>query len=288
LVLGAFVVASYVVTPVAVLVVVVHAGHLRGSDALILTISAVAALLGATAFIMVLAWRGLPRVLLRTTGARAPRADETARLREPLAAVALARGVAEPQIWVVDDDAPNAFAIGCAQRWHVCVTSGALRLPHDELEALCAFTVTAITCRPFAYCTAAIDVVLLAEVFVGILWVFGSLLLVSPAAGVPFAAVAVIALCQAALIAVTRLALVIADRALPQLLDDATGIVDLEAIACTEQPLPFTRLLRRVDEDGARVASSWTVAHLWFDRDERDNDRRVRFGPPELALRCEQ
>jgi len=286
--LGAFVAASYVVAPLFVLVLVWRAGQLRALDVVLVTVAAVATLAGVMTIVAMIAWRGVPRVMLRRAGARPARADEDSRVRARLAAVAIARGIAVPHTWMVDADAPNAFVMGRAERGHACFTIGALALPDDELDALCAFVVTALTCRPFAYCTSAIDVVLLVEWCTRIVWACAFALLLSAAIGVPFEVAGTITLCLAGTIALTRLALVVADRALPHLLDDATGMVDLEAIGRTERPAPFLRLLRRVDRDDERVTTSWPIAHLWFDRDEQTVPGPQRFAAPMLALRCER
>ena len=296
---GALIAALYVIAPFAMVVALVGDGSRRVVEVVVVGIAILFAVTGVVALV---AWRGVPRAVLRFAHARPPEPDEVRGASRALESVALARGLARPAVWVVDDDAPNAFVIGRPGRAHVGFTRGALQLPADELEALCAFALAALASRTFALCTAAIDVVLVAEMCTRALWALGALIILSAIAGVPGALIAVVMLSLTALVLVTRLALVLADRALPRLLDDANGLVDLEAIGSTEHPQAYARLLQRVRTDGVRVASNWTIAHLWFDRDECELEpvlplpRRLRalvpvpweIDAPVLAQRCER
>jgi hypothetical protein len=253
--------------------------------------------------VAVIAWRGVRRVVLGATKARQPTVDEARIVAAGVEPFALARGLEPPTIWMIDDRAPNALAFGSPSAAHVCFTTGALHLPRDEFAALCAFELTGLTSRPFAYCTAAIDVVLFAEWCARILWATAVLGFLTPVIGVPPEAAAVFVLCLAALIGVTRLVLFFADRALPRLLDDVAQLVDLEAVRLTALPAPFARLIARLLADEHCVTSRWSVAHLWFERDsvELSNASRPKGAKwlprpvsadsaltPALALRFEQ
>ena len=52
----------------------------------------------------------------------------------------------------------------------MCLTSGALELPHDELDALCEHAITSVVNRATPLACAAADLVLLADVFTKAVW----------------------------------------------------------------------------------------------------------------------
>jgi hypothetical protein len=277
--LGVCVTASYAASPFLVAAVILSAEgswpHIGAVGVGLVLVAVLAVVSGVVAMV---AWRGLPAAVLRLSGARRPTSDERRIAAAGTEPFALARGMAPPTIWVVDDRSTNALAWGRPNAAHVCFTKGALHLPDDEFAALCAFELTALTCRPFAYCTAAIDLVLFAEWCTRVLWQLAALALLSAVVGVPAYLAAGVTASIAVLVAVTRLALVVADRALPRLLDDAAQLVDLEAVRLTEEPAVFSRLLSRLLDDHHRVRTRWQIAHLWFERDEIEVPRPRRGG----------
>lgn len=52
--------------------------------------------------------------------------------------MAIAAGIPKPQLWIIEDDDPNAFATGMdSERAHIAVTTGLLRMcSRDELQAV--------------------------------------------------------------------------------------------------------------------------------------------------------
>jgi len=85
------------------------------------------------------------RVLVET-GAQVDTGDDHERVRNILEALAIAADIPPPRFAVVDDDAPNSFAVGTRpSRAIVAVTSGAIvKLSRDELEAILAYEVSRI------------------------------------------------------------------------------------------------------------------------------------------------
>ena len=287
--LGVVVTALYVVAPFFVVASILHAedSSWPGIGGFGIVLLAVAIIAIVTGIVAAVAWRGLPHTTLRYAGAREPTLEEARRAAAGLEPFALARGISPPTVWVVRSRAPNALACGRPGAAHVCFTTGALRLPEAEFGALCAYELTALTCRPFVYGTSAIDVVLFAEWCTRLVWSVAALALMSAAVGVPAPLAAAITTSIVVLVAVTRFALVFADRALPRLLDDAAQLVDLETVRLTEQPGAFARLLRHLLDDEHRVKTRWQIAHLWFERDEIEVG--IQFvDPPALARRCER
>ncbi len=88
-------------------------------------------------------WRFGARRVLRVTGAREiidPATTEERRLANIVEEMAIASGQPRPQLWIVPDDDPNAFATGRGPGTsHIAVTSGLLaRLDRDELQGVVA------------------------------------------------------------------------------------------------------------------------------------------------------
>ena len=88
----------------------------------------------------------LERRVLAETGATVDTGDEHLRVRNLLEALAIAADIPPPRFAVVDDIAPNSFAVGTRPRKAiVAVTRGAIdKLSRDELEAVLAYEVTRI------------------------------------------------------------------------------------------------------------------------------------------------
>lgn len=307
-VFGAAITALYLIVPLLTAVLVLRVGKegpWRRIDSLVRAFSplgvaglVVVTFVVVTALVVAVAWRGLPRRIVRMTGAREPTPEEARFAARGLEPFALARGMRAPTVWVIDDEALNALSFGRPEAAQVCFTRGAFTLPHDEFAALCAHELTSLTCMPFVYCTAAIDAVLFAEWCTRLLWTSAVLLFLTPIIGASPQFVAIAVLCIAALVGVTRLALVVADRALPPLLDDVSQLVDLDAVRLTALPAPFARLIARLLDDDRRVQTRWQVAHLWFERDSTEisplrkkNTFFANLAPdfvPDLARRFER
>jgi hypothetical protein len=221
----------------------------------------------ASLAITLVGWRGLPRTTLRLAGARAPRDGEAQPVEEALATCSLAYGLPVPALWVVDDPAPNGMAFGRPHAPNVCLTTAALRLPRDELHALCMFHVTALASRTFAYATSAADLVLLGEWCTRLLWFAAPLVILSTFVGMPVDVAAAFVVGIVALVAVTRPLLAVADRGLAQLIDDAGELVDLETVRHSAEPAALAHLLLDLVEDDGQTQSRWELVHLWFERD---------------------
>ena len=95
---------------------------------------------------VVMAWAGYrfgPTMLMSASRAReietASNEDEQ-RVVNVVEEMSIASGVRRPRVWIVPDDAPNAFATGVKpQDAHIAVTEGAIRtLNRDELQAVVA------------------------------------------------------------------------------------------------------------------------------------------------------
>src|SRR2546428_4963376 len=102
--------------------------------------------MAAMALGVLLAWYAYstgPEKVLWATGAEEvtdPATDQQRQLVNVVEEMAIAAGVPRPQIWIVSDPDPNAFATGLDPRHaHVAVTQGLLDLcSRDELQAVIA------------------------------------------------------------------------------------------------------------------------------------------------------
>src|SRR5262245_51490073 len=66
-------------------------------------------LVSAAAIILV-GWRGLPRISLRYARARPPAGVEAHDVEAAAASLAVAYGIPTPRVWIIEDPAPNGLA----------------------------------------------------------------------------------------------------------------------------------------------------------------------------------
>ncbi|MEO8192773.1 MAG: M48 family metalloprotease [Gemmatimonadales bacterium] len=97
-------------------------------------------------FAAITAWAGYKfgaTMLVKATGAReiiTPQTDEEQRLVNVVEEMAIAAGTRKPHVWLVPEDAPNAFATGIRpEDAHLAVTEGLLdTVNREELQAVVA------------------------------------------------------------------------------------------------------------------------------------------------------
>jgi len=98
------------------------------------------------AFAAATAWAGYnfgATMLIKSTGAKeilTPETEAEQRLMNVVEEMTIAAGTAKPRVWLVPDDAPNAFATGVKPtESHIAVTEGAIAtLNREELQAIVA------------------------------------------------------------------------------------------------------------------------------------------------------
>ncbi len=239
--------------------------------------AAVVVMAAVVVAILTLARLGRSWATLRCSSARAPEPEEARRVATSVSAFALAFGMPAPRVWIIDDPAPNALAFGRARAGNVCLTAGALDLEHRELEALCAFEVTALASRAYAYAMSTATLVLFGEWCTRVLWSLAAAMTLTVLVGMPFEVAGAYLVGTVVVVAVTRPLLVAADRCLVALFDDTSELVDLETIRHSALPGALARLLLALVEDPRRVMSRWEIDHLWFERevDARDESDAV-------------
>ena len=173
-------------------------------------------------------WRA-DAVALSLTRARPADPHEHARLHNVVEGLCVAAGLRKPDVYVVDDDAVNAFAVGRGPRHaSVAVTTGLLeRMSRIELEGILAHELSHVK---------SYDVLVssLAVVFVGL-----PLLPVPP----------------------------LADRVLPRAVGRRReALADFSGVQLTRYPPGLAAALEKLKEDPAVVRSgSRATAHLWIE-----------------------
>jgi Zn-dependent protease with chaperone function len=217
------------------------------------------------ATIALLAWAGQSKHILRRAHARLPRPGEADRAQLAASNFAIGVGLPAPRLRIVDDDAVNALASGRRGAPEIVLTSGALRLAPDELDALCAHTVTCVAQRACALAGAAAGVVLDADWCTRTIWGIAAIVFVSGLVGVPTEAIAIAILGIMALVVITKPLVGLASRAIVGLLERTAELADLETVRVTNQPEALAKLMLDTVEVRAPMQSTWDIAHLWFD-----------------------
>ena len=142
-------------------------------------VGAVAALILWLVLLLV-AFAGGDSILLASAKAREIRKEDAPQLWNIVEEMAIASGLGRmPRIYIIDDDAPNAFAVGRnPEKAAVAVTSGLLRrLNRDELQGVIAHEIAHIQNLDVRFMTLASvmigAIVLIADMFLRSLWYGG-------------------------------------------------------------------------------------------------------------------
>jgi heat shock protein HtpX len=116
------------------------------------------------------------KIVLASTRAREVGAEEQPRLHNIVEGLAIAAGVPKPRVWIVPEQAPNAFATGRdPEHASVAVTEGLLStMDRIELEGVIGHELAHVVDRDILYGTIVATVigavVLLSEFFMRALW----------------------------------------------------------------------------------------------------------------------
>ncbi len=226
-----------------------------------------AACVTAAALFTLAAWREARSRRARDLGTRRPTTAESAQVRGAFAEATEPYGAELPRLALHDDAAPNGASWVGPAGPTVCLTTGALALPPDELRALCRHLVTGLTSPARNRAVDAVDLVLIAERWTQFVWAtgVGAFLLAVVATNRTVAAGVLVGV--VVLVLVTRPAILMATRALPGLFTRIDGLIDLETTRRSANPEPLARLLVNLLEDDRQVRTNWRVVQLWFERD---------------------
>lgn len=216
---------------------------------------------GATAAV---AYRWSDTVVVRTSRAVPADPVEHARLHNLVEGLGLTGGFATPQIMVIDDPAPNAFATGRSPKHAaVVVTTGLLEtLDRVELEAVLAHLLSHIRSDDVSVATLAVTLVawpvLVADLLVRRRWWNGGRLgrdTDQPDRGAALGSVGVALLGLSAPVA----------RVLGAVIDtERVPAADRAGLALTRYPPALISALEKLDAEPTAVhAGLRSTAHLW-------------------------
>ncbi len=202
-------------------------------------------------------------IALSMSRARPADQEEDRQINNLLEALALGAGMPKPRLYVIEDEAPNAFATGRnPEHAAIAVTRGLVeKMGRDELEGVLAHELAHVKNRDTLVMTLAVTlvgvIVLLADWFMRALWFGGGRREGRGGVAAPLALIGLLLMVLAPLIA--------------QLLQFAISrqrefLADAEAIMITRYPDGLIGALEklRVDRTVVRTASKAT-AHLWIE-----------------------
>jgi heat shock protein HtpX len=231
------------------------------------------------------AYRSGPSLALRAAKARPVSRADAPELHNLLDEVCVSAGISgtRPELYVVEDPAPNAFATGLKlEDSHIAVTTGLVeRLPRYELRAVLAHEVAHIVNDDIRAVTVTVAtagvVALLADVLVRSLWFGGGRGGRRGGGGNAGAA-------QLLFLVLGLLAVVLAPIA-AQLIRFAVSrqreyLADATAAEVLRDPQSMVNALRRIDGDRTELRRfEAATAHLWFEEpnETRGEDRTARM-----------
>ncbi len=222
---------------------------------------------GAVVFSLLMTWGSYfssDKIALAMS--RAVPADETryAQLHNIVEGLSLAAGIPKPRVYVVEDQAPNAFATGRnPEHAAIAVTTGLMaKLDRDELEGVIAHELSHVKNRDTLVMTIAVTlvgvIVLLADWMLRAMWWGGgSDRDRGGGLGLPFAIIGMVLLFVAPLIA--------------QLLQFAISrqrefLADADGVFLTRYPDGLIGALEKLRSDRTVVrTASRATAHLWIE-----------------------
>jgi heat shock protein HtpX len=210
---------------------------------------------------------------------RAKPADESdyAQLHNIVDGLAIAAGLPKPRVYIVEDQAPNAFATGRnPEHAAVAVTTGLLQtMNRDELEGVLAHELSHIQNRDTLVMTIAVTlvgvVVLLGDFFMRSMWLGGGRRGSDREGGGP-----------AAIFAIVGLVLLILAPIFAQMLQFAISrrrefLADTDAVFLTRHPEGMIGALEKLKGDDAVVrTASRATAHLWIESPIQTNAQEGR------------
>lgn len=135
---------------------------------------------GLWIILLSISFAGSEKILLSTSGAHEVTREQAPQLYNIVEEMKIAAGLpAMPRVFIIDSDAPNAFAVGLKpERAAVAVTTGLMaRLNRDELQGVIAHEIGHIANRDTLFMTLAGmtvgAIVILADVFLRGMWISG-------------------------------------------------------------------------------------------------------------------
>ncbi|HET8619859.1 MAG TPA: M48 family metalloprotease [Acidimicrobiales bacterium] len=227
---AAFFLSAFVVASILTLLI----GALLGVPAVLAVVVAVLVALGAT----VAAYRQADAVALRTSRAAPAPVEDYARYHNIVEGLCIASGLPKPRLYVIEDQAPNAFATGRNPRTAaLAVTSGLLdKLNRIELEGVVAHELSHVKSYDVLVSTLAVTMVGVA--------LLGVPSLVDPV-----------------------MARVVGGR--------RETLADLSAVEMTRYPPGLISALEKLGDGATDVHARPATAHLWIEQPSPPIEERI-------------
>ena len=183
--------------------------------------------------------------------------------------LAIGLGTLPPELWVVEDLAPNALSLRSRKRKVLVVTIGLTQFPRDELEAVCAHEMAHMHAVDAQWVTAAGSSVQRARRYATVVATLGALivggLLYAGGTWVSGYAFGI------ALAVVGFLAAALLGRTTRRIRSEADDVADVAAVHLAKNPFALGQALDRVASDPRRVMhNTWRSELLWFETTEED------------------
>lgn len=205
------------------------------------------------------------RLALAASRARPADPSTHRQLHNVVEALALGAGLPKPDVYVVDDPAPNAFATGRnPDHAAVAVTSGLLgKMSRQELEAVLAHELSHIRNYDILVSTIAVtavgSVVLLTDLVMRMMWWGGGRRRGRNGGGNPLALIVALVVLVLAPIAAQLMRFAVGRR--------RESLADASAVEITRNPAPLISALEKLNEDSTVVKSSTKATeHLWIEQ----------------------
>ena len=219
-------------------------------------------------------------IALRMSHAKPADETEHARLHNLVEGLCIAGGLPKPRLYVVDDDAPNAFATGRDPRHAaIAVTTGLLaKLDRVELEGVLAHELSHIKNYDILVSTLAVTLVgvltLLADFSLRFLWWGGPRHRNDRSGGDGGGAGAVMAIAGFALLLLAPLVGRVMQSAVSR---KREALADVSGVTLTRYPPGLISALEKLRDDTTVVHSaSRATAHLWIESPTPHTQREER------------
>ena len=205
------------------------------------------------------------KIALSMSRAKPADPNQYLQLHNVVEGLSIAAGIPKPRVYVVEDDAPNAFATGRNyEHAAVAVTTGLLaKMNRDELEGVIAHELAHIQNRDTLVMTLAVTlvgvIVLIADIFLRMMWFGGGSRNNDRGGGL------------AAPLAIIGIILLVLSPFIAQALQFAISrqrefLADAEAVKFTRYPQGLISALEKLKGDQTVVRSaSRATAHLWIE-----------------------
>ena len=224
-------------------------------------------LAGAVTFALLMTWGSYfasDRIALAMSHAQPADPAEYGQLHNIVEGLCIAAGMPKPRVYVVQDDAPNAFATGRnPEHAAIAVTTGLMaKMNRDELEGVIAHELSHVKNRDTLVMTIAVTlvgvIVLLADWMIRAMWWGGGGNRDRGGGlGLPFALIGLLLLLVSPIVA--------------QLLQFAISrqreyLADADGVFLTRHPEGLINALRKLQADQTVVrTASRATAHLWIE-----------------------